>query len=183
MAFTTKYMHLALVAASLVTCAQPRPVRADDDFGIEDINLRAVPRAVSKALSEHVRRTDYKECAQGKFVGTAVDLVGFGQKGDWIVKTADGCAWGAATAKIWVLKRENAGYRVVLDSGGQGVILLKSEANGLRDLRMPSGTAGHYSDAWLKFDGWRYKVHRSCAIDLQDAEELKVHPDGQCHIN
>jgi hypothetical protein len=177
------YQYLPLVAASLVVCAALHPVHAEDGFGIEDDKLRPVPPAVAKALRAHVSKTDYKDCAQGMFVGSTVDLEGSGRKLDWIAKTADGCAWGAATAKIWVLKNEKIHYRIVLDSGGQGVALLKSKTNGLRDLRMPSATAGHYSDALLKFDGLRYEVLRSCIIDWQDAEEIKRHPDGQCHVN
>jgi hypothetical protein len=167
---------------SLLVSTALHPAHAKDDFGIEDENLRRVPPAVASALRAHVRQTDYKDCAQGEFVGSAVDLNGSGRKLDWIAKTANGCAWGAATAKIWILKNEKNHYRVVLDNGGQAVVLSNSKTNGLRDLSMPSGTAGHYSDSLLKFDGSRYKVFKSCAIDLQDAEEVKRHPDRQCHI-
>ena len=168
---------------ALLVVSTALPVYAGDGFGIEDENLRPLPPAVATALRAHVRKTDYKECAQGEFVGSSVDLQGRGRKLDWIAKTADGCAWGAATAKIWVLKRDKIRYRVVLDSGGQGVVLLNSKANGLRNLTMPSGTAGQYSDALLKFNGRRYEVKRSCAIDFQDPEEIKRHPDGRCYVN
>lgn len=178
-----RYQRLLLVAALFIVRTALQPVYADDGFGIEDENLRPVPAAVATALREHVRKTDYRECAQGDFVGSAVDLEGRGRKIDWIAKTADGCAWGAATAKIWVLKNDNVRYRVVLDSGGQVIVLLNSKTNGLRDLTMPSGTAGHYSDALLKFDGVQYKIFKSCAIDLQGTEEIKRHPDGRCHVN
>jgi hypothetical protein len=183
MVLIAKALHLPLVAASIAVCTALHPVHADGGFGIEDENLRAVPPAVVMALRAHVRKTDYKDCAQGEFVGTAVDLGGHGRKLDWIAKTADGCAWGAATAKIWILKNEKSHYRVVLDAGGQGVLLSNSKTNGLRDLTMPSGTAGHYSDALLKFDGVQYKVFKSCVIDLQDTEGIKRHPDDQCHVN
>lgn len=145
--------------------------------------MRPVPPAIATALREDIRRTEYKECAEGEFVGSAVDLEGHNRRLDWIAKTADGCAWGAATAKIWVLKNDRSRYRIVLDSGGQGVVLLNSKTNGLRDLTMPGGAAGHYSDTLLKFDGRQYEVKRSCAIDLQDHEEIKRHPDGRCHLS
>lgn len=183
MDLTARYLHLPRVAASLVVCAALHPVHAEDGFGIEDDKLRPVPPAVARALRAHVSKTDYKDCAQGKFVGSTVDLKGRGRELDWIAKTADGCAWGAATARIWILKNEKTHYRVVLDDAGQGVVLLNSKTNGLRNLTMPSGTAGHYSDALLKFDGLRYAVFRSCAIDLQNTEEIRRHPDGQCHVN
>lgn len=172
-----------LVAVSLSVCAVLQPVHAQDGFGIEDDNLQPVPPAVATALRAHVRNTDYKECADGEFVGSAVDLSGTGKKLDWIAKTADGCAWGANTAKIWILRNEQMRYRVVLDAGGQGVVLLNAKTKGLRDLNMPSGAAGHYSDSLLKFDGRRYKVSKSCAIVLGSAGESAKHQDGQCHLN
>jgi hypothetical protein len=178
-----KHLHLPLVAASIAVSIAFHPVHAEDGFGIEDANLRVVPPTVAMALRAHLEKTDYKDCAQGEFVGSAVDLGGSGLKLDWIAKTADGCAWGAATAKIWILKNEKTYYRVVLDDGGQGVVLSNAKTNGLRDLTMPSGTAGHYSDALLKFDGIQYKVFKSCVIDLEDTEEIKKYPDGQCHVN
>lgn len=178
----TKQLNLSLVVISFFVCTAFHPVHADDDFGIEDDNLRRVPPAVASALRAHLRKTDYKDCAQGEFVGSSVDLDGGGHKLDWIAKTADGCAWGAATAKIWILKKYENRYRVVLDTGGQVVFMLNSKTNGLRDFTMPSGTAGHYSDALLKFDGLRYKVFKSCAIDLQNNDDIKKHPDGRCHV-
>jgi len=153
------------------------------DFSIEDESLRPVPAAVARALRVQIRGTDYKECAMGKFVGAAVDLTGDGREDGWIAKTADGCAWGAASAKIWVLKKERNAYRMVLYYGGQGVTLQKSKTNSLRDLVIASGTAGHYGETAFKFDGRQYKEFKSCAIDLQDPVENKRHPDGTCHAS
>jgi hypothetical protein len=67
------------------------------------------------------------------------------QRNDWIAKTADGCAWGAASVAIWVLKREPGGYHVVLFSGGQMVSLRNSKAGDVLDLQIVNQTAGHYS--------------------------------------
>ncbi|GAB2864244.1 hypothetical protein GCM10027277_36220 [Pseudoduganella ginsengisoli] len=183
MAFTVRHMYLTLVAAGLALCSVLNAAHAADVFGIEDENLQPVPPAVAAALRAHVRKTEYRECAQGDFVGSAVDLQGQGRNQDWIAKTADGCAWGAATAKIWILKHDMPRYRVVLDTGGHGVDLLKSTSHGLRNLSVSSGTAGHYSDALLKFNGRRYKVFKSCFVDPGNPEEASKHPDGQCHIN
>lgn len=153
------------------------------DFSIEDESLRPVPAAVARALRVQIRGTDYKECARGKFIGALADLTGNGRNDGWIAKTADGCAWGAATAKIWILKKEQNEYRVVLYYGGQGVILQNSKTNGLRDLVIGSGTTGHYGETAFKFNGRQYKKSKSCAIDLQDPEESRRHPDGMCHVN
>ncbi|MYN30288.1 hypothetical protein [Duganella levis] len=178
----TKLSYLSLIVMSFLVSTAFHQAHANDDFGIEDENLFAVPPAVATVLRAYVRQTDYKDCAQGEFIGIAVDLQGSGRKLDWIAKTANGCAWGVATAKIWILKNEKGRYRVVLDIGGQAVILSNSMTHGLRDITMPSGTAGHYSDTLLKFDGSSYKIFKSCSIDLQNPEVIKKHPDSQCHI-
>lgn len=172
-----------LLVAAIAVCVALHPAHAEDSFSIEDENLRPVPAPVAAVLRSYLKNTDYKECATGEFIGVPMDLAGGGQENDWIAKTADGCAWGAANAKIWVLKRAKTGYRLVLDDGGHTVLLLKSKANGLRDLRTVSGTAGHYSEALLRFDGRRYKVFKSCAINWQDPNANKLYPDGECHLN
>lgn len=179
---TTSLLKPILLATVAVCVALPR-AHAEDTFGIEDENLRPVPAPVAAVLRTYLKNTDYEECATGKFKGVPVDLAGRGQESDWIAMTADGCAWGAATAKIWVLKRTKTAYRLVLDDAGQDVLLLKSKTNGHRDLRTASGTAGHYSEAVLRYDGQRYKLFKSCAIDLNDPMVDKLHPDGQCHVN
>jgi len=182
MALTARYLHLPLVAVSLVECTGLHPAHAEEGFGIEDDNLRPAPPAAMKAMRAHISKTEYKDCAQGRFVGSTVDLDGGGRKLDWIAKTADGCGWGASTAKIWILRHEKTRYRVVLDSGGQGVVLLNSKTNGLRDLEMPSGTAGRFSAALFKFDGVRYTVFRSCAVDLQGTLDASDGTAVDCKI-
>ena len=172
-----------ILAATVAVCAALQPACAEDSFGIEDENLRSVPASAAAVLRSHLMNTVYRECATGKFIGVRLALAGTGQESDWIAKTADGCAWGAATAKIWVLKKGKSGFQLVLDDGGQVVLLLKSKTNGLRDLKMASGTTGHYSESLLRFDGRQYKVFKSCEINLQDPNVSKSHPDGQCHIN
>jgi len=147
------------------------------DFNIEDVTLSPLPLAALTAVRAHTRTTDYRECADGKFIGAAVDLTGDRRKVDWIAKTADGCAWGAATAIIWILKREGNAYRVVLYYGGQVVSLKSEKSHTLRDLEIASGTAGHYSETYFKFDGRAYTQFNSRQVNLQDPDECKRNAD------
>jgi hypothetical protein len=147
------------------------------DFNIEDDTLSPLPAAALTAVRAHTRTTDYRECADGEFVGAAVDLTGDGRKVDWVAKTADGCAWGAATAVIWVLKREGNAYRVVLYDGGQVVSLKNAKSHSLRDLEIASGTAGHHSETHFKFNGKTYVQFKSREVNLLDPGECKANAD------
>jgi hypothetical protein len=147
------------------------------DFNIEDDTLLPLPPTALTAVRAHAMTTDYHECAAGEFIGAAVDLAGEGRKLDWVAKTADGCAWGASSAVIWVLRHEGATYRVVLYNGGQVVSLTDKKSNTLRDLEIASFTAGHYSETYFKFDGKRYKEFKSRNVNFQDPDECKRNPD------
>jgi hypothetical protein len=146
-------------------------------FGSEDEAQRPLPLGALAAVRAHAKTTEYGDCAAGKFVGSAVDLTGHGQPNDWIAKTADGCAWGASSVAIWVLKREPNGYRVVLFSGGQTVSLNRAKASAVRDLQIVSQTAGHYSQTTYKFDGKSYREAKSRSVDLSDPVDCKRNRD------
>ena len=156
------------------------PLHAQDltpVFGSEDETQRPLPPDALSAVRAHVKTTQYSDCAAGGFVGSAVDLTGYGKPSDWIAKTADGCAWGAASVSIWVLKREPTGYRVVLFSGGQMVSLSRARAGEVRDLQIVSQTAAHYSQTTYKFDGKIYQEAKSRSVDLSDPVDCKRNRD------
>jgi hypothetical protein len=147
------------------------------EFNIEDEALVALPAEALASVRAHVATTDYNECAPGQFIGMAMDLSGTGRSGDWIAKTADGCGWGAASAKIWVLHRDGKSFRVVLDSGGQVLSLRKTRSHGLRDAVIESITAGHYAETVFTFNGKKYTQSSSRAVNLQDPAECKKNSD------
>jgi hypothetical protein len=169
-----------IVMATVVFGSFIRPLYAGEFkavFGSEDETKRPLPPDALSAVRAHAKTTDYSDCAAGKFVGSAVDLTGRGQPNDWIAMTADGCAWGAASVAIWVLKREPNGYRVVLFSGGQMVSLSKAKADEVRDLQIVSQTAGHYSQTTYKFDGKAYREAKSRSVDFSDPADCKRNRD------
>ena len=89
---------LSILQLSCVTFIFLMRVACAQEFNIEDDNLSTLPPAALTAVRAHTKTTPYSECAAGNFIGAAVDLTGHGKKMDWVAKTADGCAWGAATA-------------------------------------------------------------------------------------
>jgi hypothetical protein len=161
------------------------PLHAEDFkavFGSEDETNRPLPSDALFAVRAHAKTTDYSDCAAGKFIGSAVDLTGHGQPNDWIAMTADGCAWGASSVAIWVLKREPSGYRVVLFSGGQMVSLSTAIAGKVRDLQIVSQTAGYYSQTTYKFDGKTYREVKSRSVDFSDPADCKRNQDV-CNVH
>lgn len=150
---------------------------SDEGFGAEDENLQPLPAAALKAVRAHALTTDYRGCATGGFLGSAVDLAGNGLKADWVAKTADSCAWGGSSVVIWVLKHEGAAYRVVLYDGGQALYLNDTKSHLLRDLEIVAATAGHYSKSYFKFNGKEYKLFKSREVNLQDLVECKRNKD------
>jgi hypothetical protein len=163
----------ALVVLALFCCGYA----GADGFGAEDENLQPLPTAALKAIRMHALTTDYRECATGEFVGSSVDLTGSGHKTDWVAKTADSCAWGASSVVIWVLKREGAGYRVVLFNGGQALMLMDTKSHALRNLEIVAATAGHYSKSYFRFDGKEYRTFKSREVNLQDPVECRRNRD------
>lgn len=161
------------------------PLHAEDFepvFGNEDETHRLLPPEALSVVRAHAKTTQYSDCAAGKFVGSAVDLTDRGQPNDWIAMTADGCAWGAASAAIWVLKRDSVGFHVVLFSGGQMVSLSKVAAGAVRDLQIVSQTAGHYAQSTYKFDGKNYVEAKSRTVDLSDPADCKRNRDV-CNVH
>jgi hypothetical protein len=146
-------------------------------FGSEDETNHPLSSDALFAVRAHAKTTEYSDCAAGKFVGAAVDLAGHGQPNDWIAMTADGCAWGASSVAIWVLKREPSGYRVVLFSRGQTVSLSTAIAGKIRDLQIVSQTAGNYSQTTYKFDGANYREAKSRSVDFSDPADCKRNKD------
>lgn len=175
-----KQIHQWIVVAMTGLSSFIGPLHAENFkavFGSEDETQRPLPPAALSAVRAHAKTTEYRDCAAGNFVGSAVDLTGHAQPNDWIAKTADGCAWGAAAVAIWVLKREPNGYRVVLFSGGQMVGLNSAKVGEVQDLQIVSQTAGHYSQTTYKFDGKTYKEAKSRSVDFSDPEDCKRNQD------
>jgi hypothetical protein len=147
------------------------------EFNFEDEHLSPLPPRALTAVRAHAKTTDYRECAEGGFVGASVDLSGSGQKSDWVAMTADGCAWGASSAVIWVLRKHQKTYQVVLYSGGSTLNLQKAKSHSLHDLEINGGTAGYYTETTFKFDGKRYQQIKTREVNLQSPEECKRNPD------
>ena len=147
------------------------------DFAAEDPALLPAPKDVATVVHADPSFSEFKSGGCLKLVGSKVDLSGDGRSTDWVVTTADGCAWGAATAPIWVLRRHSTGYSVVLSSGGSDLTVGKGKQNGLKHLAIAAGTAGWYSEVLLKYDGTKYVKARSRQVDLSNPEDCRKNKD------
>jgi hypothetical protein len=147
-----------------------------EDFNIEDIDLYPLPQAAASAIYADKSFAEYKK-EKCRLVGSPVDLSGDGKLQDWIVTSAYGCVWGAATGPIWILHREGNIYSVALASRGQSVTLGKAKQNGHRHVAISAGTAGWYSESLLKYDGTKYVFTRSRDVDLSKPEDCLKNKD------
>lgn len=146
-------------------------------FSMEAPTLRPLPADALAAVRKHARKTDDRDCAAGGFVGEQVDLEGRHRASDWIAITSDGCAWGASTAVIWILRRESTSYRVVLYTGGHSVGLGEKRSQGLVDVKTYHTTAGYHSETHYRYDGRQYVPVKSRDIDLRSPADCKRNRD------
>jgi hypothetical protein len=92
-----------------------------------------------------------------------------------LVVMGDKIARGAYTTAFWVLRQSPTGYRVIFRANAQGLDLLKSRTNGLRDISMTIvNLHGEYS-AQYGFDGNTYKIAKR---KWQPTEEVHLGPTG-----
>ena len=147
------------------------------DFVAEDPALLPIPKDAAAAVHGDPSFSDFRSSGCEKLVGKPIDLSGSGGSSDWVATTADGCAWGAATAPIWVIRRNSTGYALVLKSAGADLTVGKTARHGLRHLAVAAGTAGWYSEVLLKYDGTKYVEARSRYVDLSNADDCRKNRD------
>jgi len=107
-----------IILLAITLCLESRAA----EFNIEDKDLHPLPTGAASVIRQSLpssRYSSYSEC--NRFVGKAVDLRGRGQFTDWVAITVDGCAWGAATAVIWVLQHVLDGLGVPEIESGAGL--------------------------------------------------------------
>jgi hypothetical protein len=166
-------MHWILLLVALVLHAN---ANGADVLNYEDArNLKALPAPAVSAIRKNLGSSSYGNCSG--FVGKAVDLSGQRKRSDWIAITADGCAWGAATAVMWVLRRQPGGYKIVLTSGGHELSIGTRKRNGLRNIDVISGTVDRYSETHYGFDGSKYVEMGTRVVNLLDPEDCRRNRD------
>lgn len=67
------------------------------------------------------------------------------------------CFLGASTAQMWVLHKASDRFQV-LGTQGQGLTVLSTRTNGLRDIRVGASVGGYYDTIDYRFDGKSYQI-------------------------
>jgi hypothetical protein len=67
------------------------------------------------------------------------------------------CFLGASTAQMWVLHKSSDRFQV-LGTQGQGLTVLSTRTNGLRDIRVGASVGGYYDTIDYRFDGKSYQI-------------------------
>ena len=68
------------------------------------------------------------------------------------------CLIGANTAQMWVLRKTQTGFQVVLSQNGLGLSVLSSRTRDFRDISVGAMVGGYGSDIEYKFDGKSYQM-------------------------
>ncbi len=71
------------------------------------------------------------------------------------------CLVGANTAQVWVLRKTQNGFRLVLSQISHDLEVLSTKTNGLRDIRLGALVGGHVDTVYYRFDGQSYEIARS----------------------
>src|SRR5687767_7413314 len=106
---------MCLVAGIAISTAAPAA-----DLTVEDEDLVRLPRKVAAAIRIHPTFSEYKADGCNELTGKRVQLREKGP-GAWVATTANGCAWAAASAPIWVVHRRSGGYAVIVRTDGYDV--------------------------------------------------------------
>lgn len=179
----------ALLCSQCSLVAQTPNTKAQAEqsgFGIEleaepVLRPAELPRAALGALSEDKRVAfclkkngiDGKELSSRWFIASEIHLDG-PEEADFVVLPSgrlpdtpaaeisqNACLVGANTAQMWVLRKTQAGFEVVLSQIGLGMNVLSTRTNGLRDIRVGAVVGMAYACAIeYKFDGKAYQVSR-----------------------
>jgi hypothetical protein len=71
---------------------------------------------------------------------------------------ANACFLGANTGQMWVLRKAQHGFKLVLSQIGLGMSVLAIRTNGLRDIQIGAAVGGYDNSIDYKFDGESYKI-------------------------
>ncbi len=163
--------------------AKPSEQKEQSEFGIE---LKAMPiqrpvtlpQAALNALSKDERVASCleneslspKELPANWFVASEIHLDGANES-DLVVLpsvrlpgtpegeiSTNSCLSGANTAQMWVLRKTQPGFKLVLSQIGLGMSVLATRTNGLRDIEVGAAVGGYIDSVDNKFDGDSYKI-------------------------
>jgi len=139
-----------------------------------------LPRAALDALSKDDRVAgcledtglSAKQLPSNWFVASEIHLDGPNEvdlvvlPGERIPDTPPGevsqnaCLAGANTAQMWVLRKTQTGFQIVLSQIGLGLNVLSTKTRDFRDISVGAMVGGYGSEIEYKFDGKSYQIAR-----------------------
>jgi hypothetical protein len=144
-----------------------RPAPEQIRFGLEESALHPVPlpQAVLKILmndgqvrtSRCVSEDEQAQAISASwFEASQIHLDGPDEV-DLLVKSKNGCLFGANIGPFWIFRNTPQGYQLVLNVSALVVTILRSRTNGLSDVSAGAVAGGEAVSVRFKFDGHKYK--------------------------
>jgi hypothetical protein len=163
--------------------AKPKEPEEQSDFGIE-LEVAPIQQPVTlqrAALDGLSKDASVASCLENEglspeelpanwFVSSEIHLGGANESdlvvlpGGRLPDTPEGeispnaCFLGANTGQMWVLRKTQSGFQLVLSQIGLGMSILTTRTNGLRDIEVGAAVGGYDDSIDYKFDGESYKV-------------------------
>lgn len=123
---------------------------------IEDTGLAAVSDEISSVVYKDKSFESFKDYSC-KIVGEKIALSVSPAVETYFLTTTDACGWGAALGPIWLVRTFGGTDSLALSAGGYTIYPMKIAKNGMRNVKIGSGSAKHPEFTIYEFDGRVYK--------------------------
>jgi uncharacterized protein len=135
-------------------------------FTMEDDDMVPLNQSAVSSIRKFEAKTKGGHGDCENFQGKRVNLDGTGNNEYWIAITADVCGWGTHSARIWVLKHIENGYKVILVAGGYTLKIFVKKSHGLRNILVSAAAAGYYAETGHKYNGKKYVTVHERYVDF-----------------
>lgn len=151
---TQHWLALGLLLAGSMSLAASIQLEDRSAFG-------PLPAAVDKAIRAYPQQAYSDEVLENCKLMAAPVVLGSGPDADALVVGTGGCGGGSASFPLWVVLTDAGSPKVLLSDGAVAVEVLASQSNGLHDLSLHTGNAGHCSRMTYRFNGQRYQPQKT----------------------
>ncbi len=161
-----KYFYLSIMAIFLCHSAYAASV--------EDKSLKPLPPEIEKAVRASGIWYGIADC---KFLGMPFLLSGDQPRSAYFVTVESKCL-GNSAGKIFIIDVSGNEPSVIMRGAALSVEPGKEKHNGLNDLKISMGNAGHAIVEYWMFDGTRYIQDENRRWDFPNCETQKDNPDN-----
>jgi hypothetical protein len=161
-----KYFYLSIIALFLCHSAYAA--------SIEDKSLKSLPPEIEKAVRTSGIWYGIAEC---EFVGMPLILSGDKPHSAYFVTVETKCL-GNSAGEIFMVDISGSEPSVIMKGAAHSVQSAKEKHNGLNDLKISMGNAGHAKVEYWMFDGKKFVRDENRSWDFPDCENQKDNPDN-----